>query len=116
LSDVKSSLTFPLHDAQLNIFDDAARYKVVAAGRRFGKSHLAAVTLLLKAMEDTNRAGYDVTNKEVYYIAPTFEQAKKIMWPKLKELGKLSKEGGIIDSTIENTAVMTLINGRRISI
>jgi hypothetical protein len=116
LSDVKSSLTFPLHDAQLNIFDDAARYKVVAAGRRFGKSHLAAVTLLLKAMEDTNKAGYDVTNKEVYYIAPTFEQAKKIMWPKLKELGKLSKEGGIIDSTIENTAVMTLINGRRISI
>lgn len=116
MSDSKSSLTFPLHDAQLSIFDDAARYKVVAAGRRFGKSHLAAVTMLLKAMEDENSAGYDVTSKEVYYIAPTFEQAKKIMWPKLKELGRMAKEGGIIESTIENTAVMTLVNGRRISI
>jgi hypothetical protein len=67
-------------------------------------------------MESENSAGYDVTTKEVYYIAPTFEQAKKIMWPKLKELGKLSSEGGIIESTIENTAVMTLVNGRRISI
>jgi hypothetical protein len=116
MADERASLTFPLHDAQLTIFDDAARYKVVAAGRRFGKSHLAAVTLLLKAMEDTNQAGYDVTKMEVYYIAPTFEQAKKIMWPKLKDLGKLAKEGGIIESTIENTAVMTLVNGRRISI
>lgn len=114
--DNKSSLTFPLHDAQLNIFDDEARYKVVAAGRRFGKSHLAAVTLLLKAMQEKNSAGYDITSKEVYYIAPTFEQAKKIMWPKLKDLGKMIKDGGIIESTIENTAVMTLVNGRRISI
>lgn len=111
-----AGLRFDLHPAQLEIFKSNARYKVVAAGRRFGKSHLAAVTLLLAALEDTNEAGYDISNKEVYYVAPTFEQAKKIMWPKLKELGKMVKEGGIIESTIENTAVATLINGRRISI
>ena len=116
MSDIGAGLHFPLHEAQLEIFNSQARYKVVAAGRRFGKSHLAAVTLILKALEETNHAGYDVHDKEVYYIAPTFEQAKKIIWPKLKDLAKLTKEGGVIESTVENTAVMTLVNGRRISI
>lgn len=116
MSEVRGSINFALHPAQLEIHDSSARYKVVAAGRRFGKSHLAAVELLLKGLEDENHAGYDVSNKEIYYIAPTFEQAKKIMWPKLKELGGMAKEGGIIESTVENVAVATLINGRRISI
>ena len=116
MSDSVAGLHFPLHEAQLEIFNDPARYKVVAAGRRFGKSHLAAVELLIKALEEENYAGYDVMDKEVYYIAPTFEQAKKIIWPKLKEMGKLAKEGGVIESTVENTAVMTLVNGRRISV
>lgn len=94
----------------------------MAAGRRFGKSYLAAITLLLKALEDTRTRSDGVTcdlvgtNKEVYYIAPTFEQAKKIIWPLLKSLGRMASEGGIITSTIENVAVMTLVNGRRISI
>lgn len=116
MTTTSGSLDFPLHEAQLDIHVSKAKYKVVAAGRRFGKSHLAAVELLLKALETENAAGYDVTQMEVYYIAPTFEQAKKIMWPKLKALGKFAKDGGVIESTIENTAVMTLINGRRISI
>lgn len=49
--------------------------------------------------------------KEVYYIAPTFEQGKKIMWPLLKALGR-----DVIESSIENIAMATLKNGRRISI
>lgn len=110
-----SSLNFSLHPAQLEIFQHPARFKVVAAGRRFGKSFLAAVTLLLEALK-TEKNGYDLAYKEVYYIAPTFEQAKKIMWPLLKALAKTKAEGGVIESTVENTAVMTLINGRRISI
>ncbi len=111
-----ATLDFQLHEGQLEIFNDPARFKVVAAGRRFGKSFLACITMLIHALEDTNRAGYDVGDKEVYYVAPTFDQAKKIMWPLLKRLGKLEKEGGVIASTVENTAVATLINGRRISI
>jgi len=89
---------------------------VVAAGRRFGKSFLAAVSLLIAGLEIENAAGYDLSEKEVYYVAPTFDQAKKIMWPLLKRLGKMEREGGVIASTVENTAVCTLINGRRISI
>lgn len=109
-------MRFDLHPSQLEIFEDEARFKVVAAGRRFGKSHLAAVNLIIKALEEENKAGYNVLDKEIYYIAPTFEQGKKIMWPKLKDMAKYQKDGGLIESTVENIGTATLINGRRISI
>jgi len=116
-------LRFDLHDSQLEIFNarpannnPEGRFKVVAAGRRFGKSHYAAVELIVHGLENENWAGVDVTPAEVYYVAPTFEQGKKIMWPKLKELAKFRKDGGVIESTVENTGTLTLINGRRISI
>lgn len=109
-------MRFDLHDAQLEIFESDARFKVVAAGRRFGKSHYAAVELIMHGLQEENWAGVDVRPAEVYYIAPTFEQAKKIMWPKLKDLAKFEQEGGLIRGTVENTGTLTLINGRRISI
>lgn len=90
-----------LHDAQLEIFQDPSRFKVVAAGRRFGKSRLAAWVLLIKAMQSKS--------KDVFYVGPTFQQSKDIMWSMLKELGE-----GLIASAHENTAVLTLINGRKI--
>lgn len=60
--------------------------------------------------------GHDLSLEEVYYVAPTFEQGKKIMWPLLKAMAKTQGQGGVIQSAHENTAVLTLINGRRISI
>ncbi len=108
-------LDFGMHEAQKIIYNSPARFKVVAAGRRFGKSYLAAITLLLEGLKDrhTGLSGrsYDLSLKEVYYVAPTFEQAKKIMWPLIKVLGN-----SIITTTHENTATCTLSNGRRISI
>jgi len=108
-------LQVKLHHAQAEIFNSPARFKVVAAGRRFGKSWLAAYLLLVEALADTNidlwGNQHDLRLKEVYYVAPTFEQGKKIMWPMIKELGR-----EVIAETHENTATCTLINGRRISI
>lgn len=113
-----STLEINLHDAQTDIFNSDARFRVVAAGRRFGKSYLAAYLLLVEGLknEHTGLSGAyygpeRMALKEVYYVAPTFEQAKKIMWPLLKQLGR-----NVITSTHENTATCTLINGRRISI
>lgn len=96
-----AELNVDLHPAQLEIFHSEARFKVVAAGRRFGKSRLAAWILLIKALQSES--------KDVFYIGPTFQQSKDIMWAMLKELGD-----GLITAAHENTAVLTLVNGRKI--
>lgn len=104
-----------LHEHQRTIFDDETRYKVVAAGRRFGKSYLAAVTLFVEAAKNhkvlSTGEKVDLALEEVYYVAPTFEQGKKILWPLLKEIG-----GDLIATKYENTGTLTLVNGWRISI
>jgi predicted phage terminase large subunit-like protein len=108
-------LKITLHEAQVPIFNSTARFKAVAAGRRFGKSYLACYMMLAEGLKNSHVASsgreYDLSLKEVYYIAPTFEQGKKIMWPLIKELGR-----EVIATTHENTATCTLINGRRVSI
>lgn len=104
-------LNFKLHPGQLRIFNSKARFRVAVAGRRFGKSFLSAVELLIHALQTQNKYGYDITNKEVWYIAPTFNQGKDIMWSLLKQLGQ-----DVIESTVENTATIRLINGRKIQI
>ena len=48
-------LNVDLHPAQLEIFNSTARFKAVAAGRRFGKSRLAAWILLIKALQSDSR-------------------------------------------------------------
>ena len=96
-----AELNIDLHPAQLQIFHSDKRFKIVAAGRRFGKSYLSAWILLIKAIQSDS--------KDVFYIAPTFQQAKDIMWAMLKELGK-----DLIVQAYENTAVLTLVNGRKI--
>ena len=42
-----------LHPHQLEIFQEESRYQVIAAGRRFGKSYLAAVKLFVEAAKNT---------------------------------------------------------------
>lgn len=104
-------LNFNLHEKQMEIFKDPARFKVVAAGRRFGKSYLSAVTLLLEGMKEENEYGMSLKSKQVWYIAPTYQQAKDIMWATLKDLGE-----PLIKKVHENTATITLINGRQIQL
>jgi len=96
-----TALNVKLHAKQLEVFNDNHRFKVIAAGRRFGKSRLAAWTLLIEALKSKE--------KDVFYVAPTFQQAKDIMWGMLKELGH-----EVIASAHENTAVLTLVNNRKI--
>ena len=94
-----ANLQVKLHAKQLEIFNDTSRFKVVSAGRRFGKSRLAAWVLIIEALKSTE--------KDVFYVAPTFQQAKDIPWSLLKEIGS-----EVIASAHENTAVLTLVNGR----
>ena len=103
-------LKIDLHPKQLEVFQSEARFKVCAAGRRAGKSYLSAICLLLAALEE-KKDGISLKSKEVWYIAPTFQQAKDILWNLLKEMGK-----DLIESTLENTATIRLINGRTIKL
>jgi hypothetical protein len=65
----------PLSAAQDTIANDSHRFRVVVAGRRFGKTHLSIRELCFHAREP---------EQEVWYVAPTYRQAKQIVWRKLK--------------------------------
>jgi predicted phage terminase large subunit-like protein len=86
---------------QQEVFNDEARFKVVAAGRRCGKSRLAAWTLIIKALQTAK-----VT---VFYVAPTQGQARDIMWGLLADLAH-----PVITNKHVNNMEITLVNGSRI--
>ena len=105
-----------LHPGQAAVYNSSARFKVCAAGRRFGKSHFAAVKLGEMAMM-TEWKGYKLTSENpVFYIAPTFDQAKRVMWPNLHNILGYAKQGGMIARENVNDGFMELISGRRIYI
>jgi len=61
---------------QQTIIAAEQRFKVVIAGRRFGKTHLSIRQLCYNAR---------IPEKTVWYVAPTYRQAKMITWKKLKQ-------------------------------
>jgi len=70
-----------LHPAQMAVFNSPARFTVLAAGRRFGKTNLATVRAAAKAMDPRN-----VKRKSVFIIAPVATQAKLLYWQPLLDL------------------------------
>ena len=86
---------------QREVHNDEERFKVVAAGRRTGKSHIAAIELILRALD--GKPG------KIFYVAPTMGMAKDIMWDKLYELA-----GPIIDKHNIKEQTITLSNGATI--
>lgn len=105
-----TTLHIGLHPAQQLIHDHPARFKVVAAGRRFGKTILAVIECILSGLSTTNKAGKILrSDSEVVYIGVDREQAKRNAWHLFKEFTR-----GIGATYHENTAVVTLPNGVRI--
>src|SRR5579859_2199116 len=110
--DAQEVFSFPLHDGQAAVYNSKARFKVVAAGRRFGKSHLAAIMLGQAAMQLENYAGYPLTAEHgVYYVAPTQDMGRRIMWPKLRTLLGYARSGGLIVNENINDGWLELLNG-----
>ncbi len=104
-------LNFSLHEKQSEVYQADERFKVVAAGRRAGKSYLSAVMLLIQGLKAHNRFGIPLKGKEVWYVAPTYTQARDIMWGVLKDLGE-----PVIEKVHENTSTIWLKNGRTIKL
>jgi hypothetical protein len=94
-----SDLNFKLLPWQQEVFADSTRFKVIAAGRRCGKSRLAATTLLIEGLKCP-------AGSAVLYVAPTNGQARQIIWNVLMELGR-----DIISNSHINNQDITLING-----
>ena len=97
-----SDLNFSLLPWQQEVFADKTRFKVIAAGRRCGKSRLSAVTLLIEGLRCP-------TGSAVLYVAPTNGQARQIIWDVLLELGR-----EVIQASHINNMDITLINGAKI--
>jgi hypothetical protein len=93
-----------LSPAQQQIATDTRRFRCVCAGRRFGKTHLAIRTLAEWAR---------IPDREVWYLAPTYRQAKMIAWKKLKK--KLNQLRWI-EKINESELTIILKNGSTISL
>ena len=97
-----ADLNFSLLPWQQEVFKDTTRFKVVAAGRRCGKSRMAAVTLLIEGLKCPQGSA-------VLYVSPTMGQSRQIIWDLLLDLGR-----EVIQSSHVNNLDITLINGARI--
>lgn len=71
-----------LHDRQIAVVQSPARFKVIRAGRRSGKSSVELEVMLFKAVNGRDR--------NIFYVCPTMTQARSIIWEALKSrLGKI---------------------------
>jgi hypothetical protein len=66
----------PLSETQKIVAQDRHRFKVVVAGRRWGKTTLAIRSICEVAKEP---------NKDVYYISPTYRMSRTIIFKRLKQ-------------------------------
>ena len=93
-----------LHSGQMKVFKSKARFKVVCAGRRWGKSMLSIALMIKSAMKGRRR--------RVWYIAPTYMMAKQILWDELKQAINSKYVKKINDTTM----TIILINGSELSL
>ena len=101
---VKNRPEISLRYAQGEVFNCDKRFRVLVAGRRFGKSYLSCIELLRGAI---NRPG-----ETYFYCAPTYRMAKDIAWKELKRL--VPKVW--VQSKNETDLRLELINGSTIEL
>ncbi len=89
---------------QSEIFCSPSRFRAVVAGRRFGKTFLSTGEIL--------RAAIGGSNRNCWYVAPTYGAAKEIAWDML--IQTIPEE--YIAKTNETSLTIRLINGSVISL
>jgi hypothetical protein len=98
------SLNIKLHPAQAQVFNDNSRFKVMVCGRRFGKTQALKAEMIKQAFCQANQV--------IWYVAPTYKQAKRLMWTELKQIIPPS----FIDYKSEVDLILRLKNGSSISL
>jgi PBSX family phage terminase large subunit len=100
----RSIMKISLSHWQTTVWDDNHRYKVINAGRRAGKTML----VVLKIIDFATRN----SDKQIWYIAPTYKQAKQIVWEMLAQY--VPKD--LIAKRNETDLVLQLKTGSKISL
>lgn len=95
---------FNPHECQQRILNSVARFVIVVAGRRFGKSVLAVNRCI--------EAATDKAKSKVWYCSPLYKQTKEIAWNLFQEY--CPKE--LIAKKNESELKLTLTNGSEISL
>lgn len=95
--------TLFLHEKQMEVYQARSRFKVVVAGRRWGKTQLAKISMLKYAR---------VKNRLIWYVAPSYRMAKQIMWPEM--IAAIPRRW--IDKINETALTIRLVNGTRIEL
>jgi hypothetical protein len=88
-----------LHPNQWKVWADPSRFRVLVAGRRFGKTTLAVNELLQCAIQNPGTLSF--------YISPTYKQSKQIAWRMLKQ--SIPEE--LVEKANESDLAVTLTNG-----
>lgn len=97
------------HPIQAQLWKSQARFNVVPAGRRSGKTEIAGKRkLVIKALKGNKDA-----NWKGFAAAPTRDQAKRIYWEDLKRLVPVSLRA---KAPSESALIIPLINGSEIHI
>jgi len=89
---------------QCDVFDSKERFRVVVAGRRFGKTFLSICELIDVAVPNPD--------SHCWYVAPTYKAAKEIAWDML--ISHVAPEW--IRKSNETALTLTLINGSTIAL
>jgi len=95
--------TLFLHRKQMEVYTNRCRFKVVVAGRRWGKTQLAKVSLIKFAR---------IKNRLIWYVAPSYRMAKQIMWPEL--VASIPRRW--VRKYNETILTITLVNGTKIEL
>lgn len=98
-----------LHPSQMEVLQNPKRFKIVVAGRQWGKSTLAVWSTILGALRTHNESGQPLDDAIAYYVGPAYDQVRRIVWHKYMRFA-----GPVIRATNVNAGTIELINGRRI--
>jgi hypothetical protein len=92
----------PLSDVQQEVSNNPSRFKVVVAGRRWGKSWLSMHEMAKHAR---------FPNSKIFYVAPTYKMCRQILWDDIKEKFIRARWAKKIN---ESNLEITLVNNSRI--
>ena len=104
-----TTLDVSFHKGQGEVWSSPARFKVVIAGRRFGKTYYVVRDLGVNLLKSEDERGRDLKDFPIYYIAPTRDNAKRNTWRHFKNF-----LAPVIQKVYEKDLIIRVINGREL--